>query len=88
MIVDNELAASMYGSKLLDYPTYSRICALNEKGRQNDAFEQWFRFATSNYTEESINVLSDCLKKVGKGTRPRLIKVSNRMHGRCTESDL
>ena len=78
--VDNELAAKLYGwsPQLLGDPPYGEIRSLNNQGRQYDAFEKWFNFATSSYTQESVGEFCKCLKEAGREDRPRLTKVARK----------
>ena len=78
--VDNELAAKLYGwiPKLLGDPPYSEIKAMNNQGKHYDAYEKWFNFATSSYTQESVGEFCKCLKEAGREGRPRLTKVARK----------
>ena len=74
MIVDNDLASKLFGWKpqLLADPPYREIRALNDLGKHHDAFEKWYVFSESSYTEDRLEVFCECLKEVGKDTRPKL----------------
>ena len=80
LTVDNELAAKLYGWKpqLLGDPPYSEIKSLSNQGKQYDAFEKWFNFATSYYTQESVGMFCNCLKEAGREGRPKLTKVARK----------
>ena len=68
MTIDNEVAAKLFGWKpqLLGDPPYYEICSLNECGKHYDAFEKWYVFAKSSYTEERLNDFCECLREIGR----------------------
>ena len=74
LIVDSDLASKLFGWKpqLLAGPPYREIRALNDLGKHHDAFEKWYVFSESSYTEDRLEVFCECLKVVGKNTRPKL----------------
>jgi hypothetical protein len=76
--MSNDLATKLYGwsPQLLADSPYHEIRALNNLGRHFDAFEKWFEFATSFYTEDSIRALCKCLKEAGREGRSKLTKVA------------
>jgi GTPase SAR1 family protein len=79
--IDNTLASKLYGWKpsLLRSPEHKRIRALNDQGKDDDAFQTWFSFATSGYLEESLVELCKCLRKAGKDARPKLIRIADKI---------
>ena len=66
--IDNNLASELFGWKplLLGSREHKRIRALNDQGKDDDAFQTWFTFATSAYTKENLVELCKCLWKAGK----------------------
>ena len=73
--IDNELSAKLFGwePQLLDGPTVAEIRALNEYGKPTEAFQKWYQFAKSGYTEKRLRVFCECLEEVGKDAKPKLI---------------
>ena len=68
MTIDNPVAARLFGWKpqLLADPPYHEIRHLNACGKHYDAFEEWYKFAKSSYTEDILKVFCECLKKIAK----------------------
>ena len=79
--VDNELSAKLYGCEpqLLDKATFVEIGALNKYGQPYEAFQKWYQFAESGYTEERLRVFCECLEEVGKEAKPKLIEVAKKI---------
>ena len=77
--VDNDLAAQLYGSKLLADPSFSKIRALNNNGEHQEAFVHWHTYALKYYTGESLNDLCRCLRSVGGNAKPILIEVAKKI---------
>ena len=76
--IDNDLAAKLFGwdPQLLDGTNFDEIRALNDHGKHFDAFQKWYRFAESWYTEERLEVFCECLEELGKDAKPRLFEVA------------
>ena len=87
--VDNELSAKLFGWKpqLLDKPTFAEIRALNEHGKPYEAFQKWYEFAESGYTEERLRVFCECLEVVGKDAKPKLIEVAKKIRRKLLRGD-
>ena len=87
--VDNELSAKLFGWKpqLLDEPTFDEIRSLNEHGKPTVAFQKWYQFAVSGYTEESLRVFCECLEEVGKEAKPKLIEVAKKIRRKLLRGD-
>ena len=81
LLVDNELAAELFGWKprLLNERTLNEIRALNGYGRHSEAFLKWYQFAKSWYTEERLRAFCECLEKAGKDARSKLIEVAKKI---------
>ena len=79
--IDNEVASKLFGwsPRLLGDPPYREILSLNERGKHFDAFERWYQFAESSYTEDRLKVFCECLGEIGSPTRPKLVDVGRRM---------
>ena len=79
LTVDNQVAARLFGWKppLLGDPPYYEIRSLNEGGKHYDAFEKWYVFAKSSYTEERLKDFCECLEEIGgKDARSKLAEVA------------
>ena len=87
--VDNELSAKLFGWKpqLLDEPTVDEIRSLNEHGKPTEAFQKWYQFAISGYTEERLRVFCECLEEVGKEVKPKLIEVAKKIRSKQLRGD-
>ena len=87
--VDNELSAKLFGwePQLLDKPTFAETRALNEHGKPYDAFQKWYQFAESGYTEERLRVFCECLEEVGKDAKPMLITVAKEIRRKLLRGD-
>ena len=72
----------------MDEPTFAEIRALNEHGKPYEAFQKWYQFAESGYTEERLRVFCECLEEVGKGAKPRLIEVAKKIRRKLLRGDL
>ena len=79
--IDSEVASKLFGwsPQLLGDPPYREILSLNERGKHFDAFERWYQFAESSYTEDRLKVFCECLGEIGSPTRPKLIEVGRRV---------
>ena len=66
--IDNQVAERLFGWKpqLLADPPYHEIRHLNECGKHSDAFDKWYMYAISSYTEDILKVFCECLKKIAK----------------------
>ena len=79
--IDNEVASKLFGwrPQLLGDPPYREILSLNERGKHFDAFERWYQFVESSYTEDRLKVFCECLEEIGNPTRPKLVDVGRRL---------
>ena len=64
---------------MLGSQEHKRIRALNDQGKDDDAFQTWFSFATNGYTEVSLVELCKCLRRAGKDARPKLIDIAEKI---------
>ena len=87
--IDNGLAAQLFGWKpqLLDKPNFDAIGALNKQGEHSQAFQKWYDFAESWYTEETLRVFCECLEEAGKGVKQTLIKVAKEIRRKLLKGD-
>ena len=81
--VDQQLAGKLYGWKppLIQAGQHRAILASIGRGRSEEAFQEWYEFATANYTEDddSLNHFIECLKRTGKDARPMLIEIARKI---------
>ena len=79
LTIDSQVAARLFGWKpqLLTDPPYHEICHLNECGKHYDAFDKWYMFAISSYTEDSLKVFCECLREIAeKDAKSKLVEVA------------
>ena len=73
----------------MDGAHFDEIRALNGNGKHFEAFQKWYQFAESWYTEERLKNFRECLEELGKDARPRLIEVAKEirklLRGNCYE---
>ena len=72
------LAAKLFGwePQLLDRAHFDEIRALNGNGKHSEAFQKWYQFAASWYTEKELENFCNCLEELGKDAKPKLIEVA------------
>ena len=60
----------------MDGAHFDEIRALNGNGKHFEAFQKWYQFAESWYTEKRLEDFCNCLVELGKDVRPKLIEVA------------